>query len=194
MLGNEAVDGGLEIDDGVEVASLEAALGELGEEALDRVQPRTRCWCEVEGKARMAVEPCAHALQTLDRLFQSTSAEGGERTQLPAPKGNLDLDRIVVRDPEGKVLILKNVSVKLAPGVIVGVIGPSGAGKSTLARVAAGALAPDLGELRIESASVRDWDPELLAEHFGICRSGSICCRARSARISRAAARAAYPG
>lgn len=114
-----------------------------------------------------AVVQARHALQTLDRLFKSTSAEGGERTQLPAPKGHLDLDRIVVRDPEGKVLILKNVSVKLAPGVIVGVIGPSGAGKSTLARVAAGALAPDLGEIRIDGASVRDWDPELLAAHFG---------------------------
>lgn len=108
-----------------------------------------------------------NALQTLDRLFLATEADKSERTQLPAPQGNLELDRIVVRDPEGKVLILKNVSLSLTPGVITGLIGPSGAGKSTLARVAAGALMPDLGEIRIDGANVTDWDPELLAEYFG---------------------------
>ena len=39
MLGDEAVDGGLQIDDGVEDAVFEAASGELGEEALDGVEP-----------------------------------------------------------------------------------------------------------------------------------------------------------
>ena len=35
----EAVDGGLEIDDGVEHATFEAALGQLGEKSFDRVEP-----------------------------------------------------------------------------------------------------------------------------------------------------------
>ena len=59
MLGDEAVDGGLEVDDRVEDAALQAALGELGEETLDRVEPRTGRWREVEGEARVPVEPCA---------------------------------------------------------------------------------------------------------------------------------------
>ena len=37
--GDEAVDGGLEVDDRAEGSVLEAAPGELGEEALDGVQP-----------------------------------------------------------------------------------------------------------------------------------------------------------
>ncbi len=37
--GDEAVDGGLEFDDRAEGSALEAAPGELGEEALDGVQP-----------------------------------------------------------------------------------------------------------------------------------------------------------
>ncbi len=36
----EAVEGGLEVDDGAEDAAFEAALRQLGEEPLDRVQPR----------------------------------------------------------------------------------------------------------------------------------------------------------
>jgi hypothetical protein len=35
----EAVDGGLEIDDRTEDAAFEAALGQFGEEALDRIEP-----------------------------------------------------------------------------------------------------------------------------------------------------------
>ena len=36
----EAVDGGLEIDDRAEDAAFEAAFGQFGEEALDRIEPR----------------------------------------------------------------------------------------------------------------------------------------------------------
>jgi len=40
----EAVDGGLEIDDRAKHAASEAALGQLGEEALDGVEPGGRGW------------------------------------------------------------------------------------------------------------------------------------------------------
>ena len=39
VFGDEAVDGGLEVDDGVEHAAFQAALGQLGKKALDRVEP-----------------------------------------------------------------------------------------------------------------------------------------------------------
>jgi hypothetical protein len=39
-LGDEAVDGGLEIDDRAKDATLEASLGKFGEEGLDSIEPR----------------------------------------------------------------------------------------------------------------------------------------------------------
>ena len=39
MLVDEAVDGGLQVDDGVEDAVFQAPSGELGEEAFDGVEP-----------------------------------------------------------------------------------------------------------------------------------------------------------
>ena len=56
---DEAVDGGLEIGDGAEHAALQPAAGELGEKALDGVQPGARGRREMEGPARMTVEPGA---------------------------------------------------------------------------------------------------------------------------------------
>ena len=41
-LGEEAVDGGLKVDDGAEDAAFEASAGELGEEALDGIEPGSR--------------------------------------------------------------------------------------------------------------------------------------------------------
>lgn len=107
------------------------------------------------------------ALATLEQLFEQTQANEVERTMLPDPIGFVDLDRVVVRNPEGDALLLKNVSLKIMPGEVVGVVGPSGAGKTTLARVIAGALRPDFGEIRIDGASIDDWDAERLAKHVG---------------------------
>lgn len=56
-LGDEAVDGGLEVDEGVKDAALEASFGELGEVTLDGVEPGAGGRCEVEGEALVTVEP-----------------------------------------------------------------------------------------------------------------------------------------
>ena len=60
VVGDEAVDGGLEIDDALEDAALEATLGKDGEEALDGVEPAGRGGREVERPARMAAQPGNH--------------------------------------------------------------------------------------------------------------------------------------
>jgi ATP-binding cassette subfamily C protein len=47
------------------------------------------------------------------------------------------------------------------------VIGPSGSGKTTLAKVAAGAVSPTAGVVRIDGANRLDWDPDLLGRYIG---------------------------
>ena len=53
VVGDEAIDGGLETDDAFEDAALEAPLGEDGEETLDGVEPTGRGGREMEAPARM---------------------------------------------------------------------------------------------------------------------------------------------
>src|SRR5208337_4521585 len=53
----EAVYGGLKIDDRVEYPALETAVGQLGEVTFDRVEPRGRGWREVEDEAGMPCQP-----------------------------------------------------------------------------------------------------------------------------------------
>jgi ATP-binding cassette subfamily C protein len=107
------------------------------------------------------------ALGSIEDLFARTQADSSQRLTLPPPEGHLELDQVVVRNSSGDAALLKNVSLKLTPGTILGVVGQSGAGKSTLARVAAGAIMPDVGEVRMDAASLGDWEPDRLARYIG---------------------------
>jgi hypothetical protein len=59
VLGEEAIDSGLQFDDGSEHATLEPSLGQRGEEALDRIEPRGGRGREVKRPPWMAGQPCA---------------------------------------------------------------------------------------------------------------------------------------
>ena len=114
-----------------------------------------------------AIMQARNALGTIRKLYESTASPDAERTSLPNPKGHLEVERIILKAPAGGDLILRNVSFALKPGEVLGVIGPSGSGKSTLARIASGAVTPDAGEVRVDGASIADWDAEALAQHVG---------------------------
>ena len=68
VFADEAVDGGLEIGDGMEDAVLEPAPGEFGEEALDGIEPRAGGRREVQGPPRMAGEPGADLILLVRRV------------------------------------------------------------------------------------------------------------------------------
>ena len=55
--------------------------------------------------------------------------------------------------PHG-VPVLRDISLKVRPGAVLGVIGESGSGKSTLARVLTGLLPASAGTIRLDGASV----------------------------------------
>ncbi len=57
VLFEESINGGLQVDDGVEDAAFEPALGELGEEALDGVEPGAGSRRKMEAPARMSAKP-----------------------------------------------------------------------------------------------------------------------------------------
>ncbi len=63
--------------------------------------------------------------------------------------------------------VLRMVSFRLEPGQALGVIGPSGAGKSTLARALIGAWKPAGGKVRLDGATLDQYDPDVLGSYIG---------------------------
>jgi branched-chain amino acid transport system ATP-binding protein len=67
----------------------------------------------------------------------------------------------------GKVQILHDVSLAIAPGEVVSIIGPNGAGKSTVLKAVMGMLKPTHGELLFDGQSIAGLRTDLVV-HRGI--------------------------
>ena len=89
------------------------------------------------------------------------------RTQLPRPKAHLKAENVTVVPPGKSQHSLRMVSFELKPGQAMGVIGASGAGKSSLARAITGVWRPAGGKIRLDGATLDQFDPAVLGQHIG---------------------------
>lgn len=106
------------------------------------------------------------AWSRLAALFDSVPATS-RQTALPPPKGHLSVDNVIAKPPQGERPILEAVSFGLEPGQALGVIGPSASGKTTLARLLIGLWMPIRGSIRLDGATLDQWDPDQLGRHIG---------------------------
>lgn len=97
----------------------------------------------------------------------SRTPENHPRTELPRPKALLEVEALSVGPPGEQVGLLKGVSFRLEPGQAVGVIGPSGAGKSTLAKALTGVWRPMSGKIRLDGASLDQYNVDRLGRLIG---------------------------
>jgi ATP-binding cassette subfamily C protein len=95
------------------------------------------------------------------------SPDEPQRTALPYPKAVLEAQNLTVIPPGELQAVLRAVSFRLEPGQAMGVIGPSGAGKSTLARALIGVWKPAGGKVRLDGATLDQYDPDVLGSYIG---------------------------
>ena len=97
----------------------------------------------------------------------STVPPQAPRTALPKPRAILEANQLTVVPPGQSTASLRMVSFRLEPGKALGVIGPSGAGKSTLAHALTGVWRPAGGWVRLDGATLDQYDPDELGRHVG---------------------------
>ncbi|MGR9503743.1 type I secretion system permease/ATPase [Rhizobium leguminosarum] len=102
-------------------------------------------------------------LLQLSQLMASSERE----VSLPAPADALKVENLHLAAPGSKNPILRGISFEMRAGDAVGVIGPSASGKSSLARGLVGLWQPLAGAVRLDGASLSQWDPTALGEHVG---------------------------
>ena len=129
------------------------AAEEKQESARRRTLQRELEWVHMSPRARQAK---GKARLTAYEKLLADEAEAEKRVQAtdlhipPGPRlGDLVVEAQNLRKAFGDRLLFDDLSFRLPPGGIVGVIGANGAGKTTLFRMITGEEAPDAGSLRI---------------------------------------------
>jgi PrtD family type I secretion system ABC transporter len=106
------------------------------------------------------------AYTRLELLLDAANQERHEYFELPPPEGHLSVEQVVFGRSASK-LILKGISFQLQAGDSLAIIGPSAAGKSTLTRVILGIWPTLSGVVRLDGASIADWDRNQLGHYIG---------------------------
>lgn len=68
--------------------------------------------------------------------------------------------------------VLRDVSLTVEPGQVIGVSGPSGSGKTTLLHVIAGLEDPDLGSVRLSGVTLTDADVLVVQDRRNLMLAG----------------------
>ncbi|MDO6729685.1 type I secretion system permease/ATPase [Marinovum sp. 2_MG-2023] len=104
--------------------------------------------------------------RSLARLLGSVP-EQAPKMDLPIPRAKLEVQQLTIIPPQERQAALRMISFDVNPGQAVGVIGPSGAGKSSLASAITGLWPPTSGRIRLDGATLDQYDPEKLGQYIG---------------------------
>ncbi|MDW8395877.1 MAG: energy-dependent translational throttle protein EttA [Anaerolineae bacterium] len=108
-------------------------------------------WIRMSPKARQAKSKARVA--AYERLLSQETEKRREELEIYIPPGPrlgdvvIEFDNVTKR--YGDRVLYENLSFKVPPGAIVGIIGPNGVGKTTLFRMIVGQEKPDSGTIRI---------------------------------------------
>ena len=101
--------------------------------------------------------------ELLDRVPATTPPV----TALPAPRSTFQAQQLFVSPPGSNKVIVQGVDFKLEAGMGLGIVGPSAAGKSSLGMALIGAWQPARGLVRLDGASIDQWDSDVRGTFIG---------------------------
>ncbi|NTU77262.1 MAG: energy-dependent translational throttle protein EttA [Alphaproteobacteria bacterium] len=121
------------------------------ETARQRTLARELEWIRSSPKARQAKSKAR--ITAYDNLLAQSGDKGTDAAQIVIPTpprlGSLVVEAEHIRKGFGDRLLIDDLSFKLPPGGIVGIVGANGAGKTTLFRMITEKEKPDAGTFRV---------------------------------------------
>jgi PrtD family type I secretion system ABC transporter len=107
------------------------------------------------------------AYRRLDKFIEESRKNQVNLMELPPPTGQIVMEHVTFGIRTLNKVIIRDVSMNLAAGDVLGVIGPSASGKSTLARLLVGVWKPIQGDIRIDGSEISSWPSGRLGKYVG---------------------------
>jgi subfamily B ATP-binding cassette protein HlyB/CyaB len=114
-------------------------------------------------QVRLSVERLGDILNT-----PVEAHSGGTGQNQPRLDGAIEFERVTFRYGINTQPVLRDVSLKIAAGQVVGIVGPSGSGKSTIAKLAQRLYQPEAGRVLVDGVDTAVLDPSWLRRQIGV--------------------------
>ena len=93
---------------------------------------------------------------------------------LPPPRGAIELRGVTLRYSPEAAEALRNVTLTISAGEVIGFVGASGSGKSTLVKVVQRLYAPQAGQVMLDGVDIAQLDPGWLRRQIGVVLQENI--------------------
>ncbi len=147
------------LDQHITVGILTAFLAYIG-----RFYVRLEAMTRIAGQMQRAKAAAARVFEILDR--RPSVPESKNPIRLEGLRGAIELRGVSFRF--GNREVLHDVSLKIEPGEMLGVVGPTGSGKSTLVDLVCRFYDPDSGAVLVDGHDVRSLPIAWYRRHIGI--------------------------
>ncbi len=108
------------------------------------------------------------SVQRLGDILNTRTEMAGNKNCLPQLAGQISLDQVVFRYRPDASPVLKNVSLHIAAGEVIGIVGRSGSGKSTLTKLVQRLYVPEQGRVCVDGMDLALADTSSLRRQIGV--------------------------
>lgn len=123
------------------------------------------------------------SIEKLGEILNAPAEPGytGQRANLAHVQGRVTFDRVSFRYSPTRPEALKNVTLDVRPGEVIGIVGRSGSGKSTFSKLIQRLYVPEAGRVSIDGTDLALIDPSSLRRQIGVVLQENVVFR-RSVR------------
>ncbi|MDO8040008.1 type I secretion system permease/ATPase [Janthinobacterium sp. SUN137] len=110
----------------------------------------------------------------LNARTESGGLGGSQKARMPRIAGAIEFQQVGFRYRPDAAEVLRDVSIAIAPGEVIGIVGRSGSGKSTLTRLAQRLYIPERGRVLIDGQDIAVIDTASLRRQIGVVLQENI--------------------
>jgi len=108
------------------------------------------------------------SMSRLGDILNTRTETLGQKTRLPRLQGSINFEEVSFRYRPDASDVLRQITLSIAPGEIIGIVGRSGSGKSTLTKLVQRLYVPDRGRVLVDGQDIAIIDTTSLRQQIGV--------------------------